>query len=264
MRYLVVLCFALGVSLSEGQESPQAAEAKESISTSVQILTAARKNDYDLVIKLTDETADGSYDGLRAEAFQRRGEQRFYDNDIKGSIEDFDAFLELHPTRDPHHWQRGLSYYYAERYQDGKEQFERHQTVNSQDVENAVWHFLCAVRAPEGSVAAARESFIPITEDTRVPMKEVHALFAGEGTADAVLEAAKAEGDPKTELRAKNAFCYAHLYLALYYEGVGEDDKSKEHIAKAANDYRMDHYMGATAVVHAKQRGVKVEKAEKE
>ena len=71
----------------------------------------------------------------RAGAFQRRGEERFFNADIEGSIKDFDAFLEIVPQQDPHHWQRGLSYYYAEEYEKGKAQFERHQTVNTQDVE---------------------------------------------------------------------------------------------------------------------------------
>jgi hypothetical protein len=74
------------------------------------------------------------------------------------------------PEQDPHHWQRGLCYYYAEEYEKGKAQFERHQTVNSQDVENAVWHFLCAVRAPGGNLAAAQKELIPIEGDGRIPI----------------------------------------------------------------------------------------------
>ena len=36
---------------------------------------------------------------------------------------------------------------YAGRYQDCREQFESHRTVNPDDVENAAWHFLCVARA---------------------------------------------------------------------------------------------------------------------
>lgn len=211
------------------------------------IVSAYREGDYDKVIELT---ADGEHDQIRSAAFQRRGELRFFDADIDGSIKDFDAVVELDPAADPHHWQRGLSYYYAEEYEKGKAQFERHQIVNSQDVENAAWHFICAVRAPGGSVESARKEFIPITRDARVPMKEIHALFSGEGSAEEVLEAA---GDER------NALCYAHLYLGLYYEALGDEEKSADHIRKAAYDYSMDHYMGKTAQVHAKLRGIEGE-----
>lgn len=211
------------------------------------IASAFRAGNYDTVIELT---ADGNFDRIRAAAFQRRGEQRFFDADIDGSIADFDAVIEIDPDADPHHWQRGLSYYYAEEYEKGKAQFERHQTVNSQDVENAAWHFICAVRAPGGTAESAREEFIPITRDTRVPMKEIHALFAGEGSEEDVLEAAGEE---------RNALCYAHLYLGLYYEALGEKEKSAEHIRRSAFDFSMDHYMGKTAQVHAKLRGIEAE-----
>lgn len=203
---------------------------------------------YDAVIAKTEGVGAGDPRWrLRAAALQGRGEQRFFDAKIAESIADFDAFLELVPEQDPHHWQRGLAYYYAEEYAKGKAQFERHQTVNSQDVENAVWHFLCAVRTEGGSVEVARKDLIPIEHDSRVPMAQVHDLFAGRGTAEQVLEAA---GDDR------NALCYAHLYLGLYYEALGETEKSAEHIRLAAFDYAMDHYMGKTAQVHAKLRGI--------
>ena len=166
--------------------------------------------------------------------------------------------IALVPRWDPDHWQRGISYYYAGQYQDGKEQFERHQTVNSQDVENAVWHFLCSVRTEGGSVEQARKNLIPITRDTRIPMKEVHDLFAGKGSAEAVLKAADKAGNPEKSPRAKIAHCYAHLYLALYYEAIGKEDLMKKHIARAAGEFRIELYMGKVAQVHAKLRGVTV------
>ncbi len=211
------------------------------------IASAFREGDFDKVIELT---ADGNHDRIRAAAFQRRGEQRFFAADIDGSIADFNAVIEIDPSADPHHWQRGLSYYYAEEYEKGKAQFERHQTVNSQDVENAAWHFICSVRAPGGTVESAKAEFIPITRDSRVPMKEIHALFSGEGSEEAVLKAAGED---------RNARCYGHLYLGLYYEALEEKEKSAEHIRRSAFDYSMDHYMGRTAQVHAKLRGIEAE-----
>ncbi|MDF1752808.1 MAG: hypothetical protein P1U89_08560 [Verrucomicrobiales bacterium] len=220
------------------------------------IVQALQKGDVDLFLRLTEKTDNDGFKGFRADILQRRGAQRFFDADIEGSLSDFNEAAELKPKLDPYLWQRGITQYYAGKYQEGKEQFERHQEVNSQDVENAVWHFLCAVRAPGGTVESARKNLIPITKDARVPMKEIHDLFAGTGSAEAVLAAANKVGDPAKSDDAKNALLYAHLYLGIYYEAIGKDDLMKEHIAKAAGDYRMDHYMGKVAQVHAKVRGL--------
>jgi len=94
--------------------------------------------DYDAVLKLNTNAAL---------AYQRRGEAQFRLGHFKESIADFDKFIELMPAQAPQHWQRGIALYYAGRYEDGRKQFELHQTVNSHDVENSVWHFLCVARA---------------------------------------------------------------------------------------------------------------------
>lgn len=221
------------------------------------VMKAFQDEDYSKVIELTDGIVKGSsWERVRAGSLQRRGVERFFAADIDGSIADFDAFLAIYPEEDPHHWQRGLAYYYAEEYEKGKAQFERHQTVNTQDVENAVWHFICTVRTPDGDIEAAQKNLIPIEGDSRVPMAEVHDLFAGRGTVEDVLAAAKPNEDNTLSEVEKNHLCYAHLYLALYFEAMGDDAKMKEHIRKAAVDYKMDHYMGKCAQVHAKLRGV--------
>jgi lipoprotein NlpI len=178
------------------------------------------------------------------------GIQDFFDAKIKESVAAFDLLIKASQEIKPQLWQRGLSLYYAEKYKEGREQFEVHQTVNPNDVENAAWHFICVARL-EG-VEAARKALIPIKGDARVPMKEVHDLFAGTGTVDAIMKAAEA-GDEGPQKR--NQLCYAHLYLGLYFEALGDNDKAKEHILKAAVDYKMDHYMGRCAQVHAKLRG---------
>jgi lipoprotein NlpI len=178
------------------------------------------------------------------------GVDAFFDARIEDSAVAFDKVIEAVPQAKPQLWQRGLTLYYAKRYQDGRDQFETHQTANSNDVENAAWHFLCVARL-EG-VDAARKALIPIEGDTRVPMKQVHDLYAGKGSVEAVLLAASTGDD--SPLR-RNHLCYAHLYLGLYFEALGDDAKAKDHILKAATDYEMDHYMGKTAITHAKVRG---------
>jgi lipoprotein NlpI len=167
----------------------------------------------------------------------------------KESVDAFDRLIKLQPDSKPGLWQRGLALYHADRFKEGREQFEVHQTVNPNDVENAAWHFICVAKAD--GIEEARKHLIPIKGDSRVPMKEVHDLFAGKGTVEPVLKAAAA-GD---ESDRRNQLCYAHLYLGLYFEALGDVVKAKDHMLKAAVDYKMDHYMGKSAQVHVRLRG---------
>ena len=182
-------------------------------------------------------------------ALFQQGVDAFFAAKPKESVAAFDKLIALAPDSKPQLWQRGLSLYYVGDFKGGREQFEVHQTVNGNDVENAAWHFLCIAKGE--SVAAARKVFIPIEGDSRVPMKQVHELFAGKGSEEAVLKAAE-EGDGE---QLRNHRCYAHLYLGLYFEASGDDVKAKKHMLKAAKDFSMDHYMGRVAQVHVKIRG---------
>ncbi len=181
--------------------------------------------------------------------WQRLGVERFYAGDVHGSVEAFDAFLEARPSELPYHWQRGIALYYTEEFVEGAGQFEAHQTVNGNDIENAAWHFLCLARASDAD--QARKAMYPKGRDSRVPLSEVYDLYAGTGTVEAVLEAAEASGAPDDE---RNQLCYAHLYLGLYFEVMGEPKKSLDHIRKAATTYAMPHYMGQVAKVHLQLR----------
>jgi len=192
-----------------------------------------------------------SAQGRSADAFFREAMSLFFDGKSRESVTAFDHGIVLQPFAAPQLWQRGLSLYYAEDYKEGREQFELHQTVNPNDVENAAWHFICVARVE--TLEAARAALIPIKGDSRVPMAEVHDLLAGTGSEEAVLKAAS-QGDPGSET-LRNQLCYAHLYLGLYEEALGHAEKAKEHMLKAAVDYKMDHYMGMTAQVHVKIRG---------
>ena len=186
---------------------------------------------------------------LSARELVRRGSDELVAVKIKEAIASFEEAIKLQPSAKAHLWQLGIAYYYAARFEDGRKLFELHQTVNANDVENAVWHFLCTARAE--SIEAAKKNLIPISGDSRVPMKEVHALFSGTGTKDHVIDAATKLGDPE---KRKNALCYAHLYLALYEESIGNRKAAAEHIKKSAEEFRQEHYMGKIAQLHAKLR----------
>ena len=212
-----------------------------------------------LVFLLQAAFAQGADEYAEARELQRSGETEFRKGNFKAAIEHWDNVIKLIPAQAPYHWQRGIAYYYAREYSKGRRQFEEHQRVNSNDVENAVWHFICVAR--ESGLQEAREKLIPIEGDSRVPMMEVHALFAGKSTPGKVLAAAEAGEPSPAEL--KNRLCYAHLYLGLYAEAQGKKEEALDHIRKAAVDYAQPHYMGEVARVHLQVlQGGQAKKAE--
>jgi lipoprotein NlpI len=179
--------------------------------------------------------------------------QLFFDAKPAESARTFDRLVVAVPGAEPELWQRGLALYYAERFDDGRKQFELHRTVNPNDVENPAWHFLCVAKLD--GVQAARAKLLPVGDDARVPMKEILDFYAGRCEAAAVLTAA-GKGDAEAR---QNQLCYAHLYLGLFYEAAGNAEKSRDHITEAAGAFRMDHYMGQVAGMHARLRGWPVE-----
>jgi len=188
-----------------------------------------------------------SVDPELAEVYDRRGDWHLQSGAFKAAIADFDAFLKRRPERTPHHWRRGIAYYYTGEYVQGQKQFEGYQKVDSSDVENAVWRYLCMARG--SGVKKARADLLKIGNDPRVPMKQIYELFRGESKASEVLEAARA-GDPPAEKLQRNLF-YAHLYLGLYYETEGDEDLARKHITTAAEEYKIGDYMWYVAKVHA-------------
>ncbi len=180
---------------------------------------------------------------LAARILHLRGEEHFRKARIAESIADFERQVDLLPDRAAEHWQLGIAYYYAAEYEKGARQFERHATINPQDVENSVWHFLCIVRSSEGSLDAAREGHIPVSDDERVPMAQIQKLFGGSTTPDEVLRAGMEAGD--------TAEFYAELYVGLYYEALGRDDESLRLMTQAAaNPAAKASYMGDVARAH--------------
>jgi len=193
--------------------------------------------DYSKVIELEPDAAG---------AYQRRGECHFKSGKIKESIADFDKYLTFVPQRERDHWQRGISYYYSGEFDKGVKQFELHKKVNPEDVENAVWHYLCKARID--GVEKAREALIEIKSDRRGWAMHTYEMYRGKLTPDEVLKLSTA--DIKDEDLLKNNLFYAHLYIGLWYESLGKSDEAKKHITIAHEKYPSDHYMGDVARIH--------------
>ena len=178
--------------------------------------------------------------------YNARGSVAFKAGKMAESIADFDRAIALEPSSEPYHWQRGISHYYAGRYQDCIDQFDLHRSVNPNDVENTAWHFLCV--ATVSGIDKAREDFLPVTGDPRTPMREVAQLFRGDGTVEQVEAAAAADG-------SDSARFYGHLYLGLYYETAGDKTLAARHIRAAVDDYPATHYMWHVARIHKQLKG---------
>ena len=165
----------------------------------------------------------------------------FQSGRLDASVAGFDALARLAPAFAPQLWQRGIALYYVGRYEECRRQFESHRTVNPNDVENAAWHFLCVARAE--SPEQARDALLPVGPDRRVPMRQIYELFRGTLGPEGVLTAA---GAPPA------AQFYAHLYLGLYFEAIGNEDRAREHIGVAAAERyaAVGGYMHAVARVH--------------
>lgn len=179
------------------------------------------------------------------------GDNSFFVGDFETCIAAYDQAIQLDASLEPQLWQRGLAQFYAGRFEEGVQQFETHQTVNSQDVENAVWHVLC--QAKVSSLEAAREKMIAIDSDARVPMREVFEMFAGRMKPKDVMTAAKSTAwVADTRLQRY----YGHLYVGLYQELIGETAASMKSMQMAVDvcPFPRGNFMGEVARVHLASR----------
>jgi len=139
-----------------------------------------------------------------ARAILDRAMEDFRAGRIEQSLAGFDRVATMSPADAPYLWQRGIAQYYAGRFRECRDMFISHRTVNPDDVENAVWHFLCVARAETPD--AARKQLLPVGPDARVPMREVYQLFQGRMTTAQVMKAAGT--DPSAQF-------FARLYVRL-------------------------------------------------
>lgn len=160
---------------------------------------------------------------------------------IEESVAGFNALIKLQPKRAPYLWQRGIALYYAGQYRECQDQFESHQIVNPNDVENAAWHFLCVARADSLEVARAR--LLPVGPDSRVSMREIYEMFQGVRSPDNIL--AVDWDDPRSRF-------YAELYAGLYFEILGNRTQALRHLTVAAADRfaKVGGYMHMVTRVH--------------
>lgn len=175
-------------------------------------------------------------------AYVKRGMIYFKLAQIDESIQDFDRAATLDPLLTPYLWQRGLSYYYAGRYEEGAEQFTVDLTVNPHDAEETIWCYLCM--ACWQGVSAARDALLVVEKEPRLIVRAIYELYAGRATVEEVLKSGSTDRDR----------FYSHLYVGLYYEAAGEKKRSRNHIAQAVASFKLTDYMWHVARVHQQLR----------
>ncbi len=226
-RFIAGALAALGLSAATNTSSAQQAQQDRDEPSAAMLVRQASlhesRGNYGAAITGYDRALE--VEPRDWQLYLLRGSARFKASRIEASIEDFDQVVDLEPSQEPYLWQRGISYYYAGRFADCRRQFEGHRLVNPNDVENAVWHLLCV--AAEDGLEAAQEAMLPVGPDARRPMTEIDALFRGRGSVEEVEAAVREE--------SSGARFYADLYLGLYYELVGEEEKAAASIERAAS-----------------------------
>ncbi|KAG5549073.1 hypothetical protein RHGRI_014443 [Rhododendron griersonianum] len=163
--------------------------------------------------------------------------------DVSGSVVEFDKAIELDPRQKAYLWQRGLSLYYLDRFEEGAEQFRLDVAQNPNDTEESIWCFLC--EAQLYGVDEARRRFLEVGRDPRPVMREAYNMF-------------KDGGDPEKLVAAfssiqESEYFYASLYAGLYYESQSKTDAAKVHLLAASQSpygQRSGDYMASLAKVH--------------
>ena len=181
------------------------------------------------------------------------GMERFRKGDVEGSIELFDVAEKKLPQLRPYLWQRGLSYYYADRFQDGSEQFKNDVSVNPLDTEEVVWDIACQLRLTDGDLTRVSKMSLPKGKtDRRRIMATIYSLFRDEnGATEHDLLVAGQSGSKSDEF-------YSLYYLGLYCEAKGETSKAEMYLLQSIKtDYGRgsNDYMTSCAKVHCKLRG---------
>jgi tetratricopeptide (TPR) repeat protein len=193
--------------------------------------------------------------------------QEFQANQVEKSVASFDEAIAIDPNSADYLWQRGLSLYYVDRFDDAADQFLRDVRLNPRDTEESIWRLVSQARGKTGGFDSAQAGMIKIEGETRPYMRIIYDVFAGrrpvadlESLADKAAAAAAAPAGPfsfaERESAVRTGF-YCDLYLGLLAEARGEAARAQERVARAAASPYAESgdYMAALARVHCLRRG---------
>jgi tetratricopeptide (TPR) repeat protein len=218
----------MGLTSSKSVSAPSSSSASQNNSNSAKESGATRVS-MDMIRELV-----------------HRGMEEFKQNMVTESIATFDQVIQLDERKRPYLWQRGLSLYYDERYNEASEQFRLDVAVNPNDTEESIWAFLSESRIH--GFDYARAHLLVVGRDSRAVMRCAYELFQGVGTMESLAAAASKNSHDEF---------YSLLYQGLYYEAKGDTIPSEEKIsASLASEYaqKADDYMVSLARIHALRR----------
>ncbi|CAK8996853.1 unnamed protein product [Durusdinium trenchii] len=176
------------------------------------------------------------------------GMEAFRNYKVEDSIKFFDEAAESGYPK-ARLWQRGLSLYYAERFEEGTQQFRKDVEVNPNDTEESLWAFLCEARMV--GFEQARKQMMTVGFDPRPVMGSVYALYKGDDDAKYV-----ARLEELYQKGGSDAF-YASLYLGLYYEAKADTESAKLWLLRSVESkygQSSNDYMADLARVHVARR----------
>ncbi|MEC9093754.1 MAG: tetratricopeptide repeat protein [Planctomycetota bacterium] len=237
----LITVFSLGLALFQQDDSQEIDRLWQETQKAIQ------KSDHFTAEKQLSAILDKQPE--TSQAYYYRGRVRFQAGKIQASVADFDRHVKLSPQLKSRQWERGISLYYANQFEQGAQQFEIYQTYHDNDVENSAWRFLCVARSK--NVEAARQNLLPIANDRRIPMMQIYEMYQGRLSPEKVIQAA--EKLPANASQRNSAKFYAHLYIGLLYEVQGKKEESFKQI-KLAREHKIGHYMWDVANVHQKLR----------
>lgn len=159
------------------------------------------------------------------------------------SLKDFNKAEELNPQLTPYLWQRGLTYYYLEKYAKAARQFELNLSIYSQDIENTLWFFLCIAQLED--IFSARDCLLNVRDDIRPYMNQIYQVFAGKQDVETLTNS---HGNQNSYY-----LFYVNFYGGLYYEAEREPEKSAFSIDQAIS-HQIDDYMWSVASIHKSLR----------
>lgn len=181
---------------------------------------------------------------FEAKTYISRGMVYFKLARLTSSLQDFNQAEKLNPQLTPYLWQRGLTYYYLGKYAQGARQFELDLSVQSQDLEETLWYYLCLAQLENAS--EIRDCLLKVRDDPRPIMGQVYQFYGGKCSLEQLLAMGKKEG--------LIGLFYSNLYLGLYYEAHKKQERSQFYINQAVK-YQTNDYLWYLACVHQQLRG---------
>ena len=232
MRRLLMLIFLIGFTSRLAAHDADLARSGLDFSGSPLSEEQVADMTKSLKQRLSDATDQIKKNPKSLDDYSKRGDVNFFLGQFADAIADYDRMIELDETVLASHWRRGIALFYAERYKEAADQFEKYHSFDQVDRENGIWRYLSQHRAY--GQEKAREGLLKYQKDDREPFPVIYQLFGGSVTPDEILRQINEARISKVE-REKRLF-YASLYIGLNHAVAGETPAARQHLDAATRN----------------------------